>query len=150
MAGTELVGRCGLYCGACHIYRAERDDQAWRRRMADHFKCRADQVRCGGCRALTEECWGNGCKIVNCLREKGYDSCHDCPQLEAGCEIFDRLSAGYLEDGVDLRKNLSEMFAEGCAAWSERAARKYTCGSCGGPLAAGQDKCQHCGKPVGA
>jgi len=146
MAKIDLAGRCGLFCGACNIYRAERDDPSWRQRLADHFKCRPDQVCCRGCRALTGGCWGNGCKIVICLRERGYDSCHLCPELSAGCERFDQLASGYQEDGVDLRRNLEGMHAMGFEAWLARAEERHTCTSCGRPLAVGRDRCHHCGR----
>ncbi|HOA35847.1 MAG TPA: DUF3795 domain-containing protein [Bacillota bacterium] len=147
MPEVNLAGRCGLYCGACNIYRAQRDDASWRRRLASRFKCEEEQVCCNGCRALTGDCWGYNCKIVICLEEKGFDSCYLCPEHSGNCEKFGKLAAGYLNDGVDIRRNLAERAAAGLEAWLERAAEEYTCRSCGGPLTVGRTQCHHCGAP---
>ncbi len=58
---------------------------------------------------------------------------------------FGKLAADYLEEGVDLSRNLAEMEAAGLEAWLERAAEEYTCRSCGGPLTVGRTLCHHCG-----
>ncbi|HIE18590.1 TPA: DUF3795 domain-containing protein [Candidatus Bathyarchaeota archaeon] len=71
MADRNLIGRCGLYCGACVIYRAYKDDGDYLRRIDEHFRCPPEKVRCGGCMALTPDCWGYDYEIVQCLRNKG-------------------------------------------------------------------------------
>ncbi|NIU39053.1 DUF3795 domain-containing protein, partial [Candidatus Bathyarchaeota archaeon] len=78
LVDRNLIGRCGLYCGACGIYRAYRDGGAYRERLASAFKCPPQKVRCQGCQALTPECWGNDCKIVKCLNVKGLQFCYEC------------------------------------------------------------------------
>ena len=42
MVNRNLVGKCGLYCGACGIYRAYKDGGEYRQRLADFFKCPQD------------------------------------------------------------------------------------------------------------
>jgi len=66
MTNEDLVGRCGLYCGACSIYRAYKDNGEYLKRIATRFKCSPEKVRCEGCQILTPEFWGNDCKIVQC------------------------------------------------------------------------------------
>ncbi|MEM3699785.1 MAG: hypothetical protein QXL57_02815 [Candidatus Bathyarchaeia archaeon] len=39
MVNANLVGRCGLYCGACAIYRAYKDNREYLAKLAQHFKC---------------------------------------------------------------------------------------------------------------
>jgi hypothetical protein len=57
VAGTlvskNLVGRCGLYCGFCLIYRAGKDSEKLRRAVARRSKCKPEDVRCEGC----QKCW---------------------------------------------------------------------------------------------
>ncbi|HPU00774.1 MAG: DUF3795 domain-containing protein [Firmicutes bacterium] len=148
MAEIGLAGRCGLYCGACNIYRAQRDDAAWRRRLARRFKCGVEELCCNGCRALTASCWGNRCEIIKCLGEKGLDSCYPCPERSGSCEKFGQLAAGYLDEGVDLNRNLAEMEEKGLEAWLVQATEKYSCRRCCGPLTVGRDRCHHCGAPL--
>lgn len=148
MAEIDLVGRCGLYCGACGIYRAYKDGGAYRRKLAEFFKCQPEKVRCEGCQVLTSECWGNDCKIVRCLDSKGLNFCYDCPQLDdESCEKFERLAKGYLEDdNVDLRGNLARIKVGQVDAWLRESRERFKCASCGEPLPAGSKKCYHCGK----
>lgn len=146
----SLVGRCGLYCGACVIYRAERDDPNWQQRLADRFKCPAEKVRCQGCAALTPECWGYDCKFLVCLRERGFEHCFECPGHQAGtCEEFERFSHAYLkDDGVDLRQNLELLRTGRVEQWLKKRKDRYTCRFCGGPLVAGAKNCHHCNREL--
>ena len=147
MAETDLVGRCGLYCGACNIYRAYKDDGQYLNRVAEHFKCAPEKVRCEGCQVLTSECWGNGCKIVQCLNSKGFNFCYECPQFsDKFCEKFEKLAKGYLEDNVDIRANLARIKSEQTAAWLKESKERFKCPSCRKSLPVGAKKCYHCGK----
>lgn len=143
---NNLVGRCGLYCGACTIYRAERDSPEMRQQLAEHFECEPEEVHCNGCHDLTPECWGYNCKFVVCLREKGYEFCSECPEYEnQSCEEFEKFSQGYQKEGVDLRENLA-MIKSNVNQWLTYSQELYTCTTCGGPLIAGSDTCHHCGE----
>jgi hypothetical protein len=150
MTNKNLVGRCGLYCGACTIYRIERDDQEWRKRFAERRNCAVEKVRCNGCGALTPDCWGYNCKFVKCLRGKGYEHCYECPEYETRtCEEFEKFAKSYLkEDGVDLRKNLAMIQAGKIDEWLKLSEELYTCKFCGKPTVAGAKKCHHCKREI--
>ncbi|MCK4247085.1 MAG: DUF3795 domain-containing protein, partial [Methanomicrobia archaeon] len=49
MINENLVGRCGLYCGACIIYRAYKDSEELRRIIAKDNNCKPEEIRCEGC-----------------------------------------------------------------------------------------------------
>lgn len=149
MVDRSLVGRCGLYCGACSIYRAYKDNGEYLKRLAEHFKCALEKVRCEGCMNLTPKCWGYECKIVNCLKEKNLQFCYQCSEWESGrCEKFEGLAKPYLEeDGVDLRANLERIRKGEVEEWLRESEERYRCPSCGKPLSTGRmkSKCYHCG-----
>ena len=147
MAETDLVGRCGLYCGACGVYRAYKDNGEYRDRVARVFKCPPEKVRCEGCQALTSECWGNDCKIVQCTTSKGFDFCYECPQFDdETCEKYDELAKRYLEDNVDVRANLKRIRSGQVEAWLRESRERFKCPHCGKPLPEGSKKCYNCGK----
>jgi hypothetical protein len=150
MSKMDLVGRCGLYCGACGIYRAERDDPEYRKRLATHFNCPVEKVRCQGCSALTSDCWGFDCKFVKCLNAKGYQFCYECPEYEnRSCEMFEKFAKEYLEeDGVDCRKNLAMIKDGKIEKWLNLSEKFYTCKFCGKPIVVGAKKCHHCEKEI--
>ncbi|UCE29007.1 MAG: DUF3795 domain-containing protein [Candidatus Bathyarchaeota archaeon] len=152
MVDKNLVGRCGLYCGACGIYRAYRDGGEFRRRLAEFFKCPPEKVRCEGCQVLTPECWGIDCKIVKCLNVKGLRFCYECADYESHtCKRFEKFSGEYLkEDDVDLRANLERIKTGEVDEWLEESERKFRCSHCGKPLPTNsfRKKCYHCGKEL--
>jgi hypothetical protein len=146
MKTRNLVGKCGLYCGACGIYRACQDSEEWRKDIAEKSNCSPEQVRCNGCGDLTSECWGNGCKIVVCTRAKGYDYCFECPEFQSeSCEKFAGLANKYLKAGVDLKDNLSHIKEGKTEQWLGESAKKFSCKACGKPISVWSDECHHCG-----
>ena len=152
MADRRLVGRCGLYCGACGIYRAYKDGGAYLLRVADFLKCPPKKVRCEGCQALTIECWGNECRIVKCLDAKGLQFCFECADYaNHTCENFEKFAQDYLkEDGVDLRANLARIKAGNRDKWLKESDKKFRCPHCGEPLPTSsfRKNCYHCGKAL--
>jgi len=150
VAESDLVGRCGLYCGACSIYRAYKDDGEYLSKLAQFFKCPPEKVRCEGCQALTPECWGNDCKIVQCTNIKGFSFCYECPQFDdRSCEKYEELAKRYLEDGVDVRANLARVKSGRIEEWLRECRERFRCPHCKKPLPEGSKKCYHCGKEFG-
>jgi len=142
------VGRCGLYCGACVIYRAHKDGGEYLKRVAEHFKCPPEKVQCEGCMVLTPDCWGYNCKIVKCLISKGLEFCYQCNEYRNGiCEKFEKLAKGYLDDGEDIRANLERIKKGETEEWLRESKELYKCAVCGKPLPVSRIKrnCYHCG-----
>jgi hypothetical protein len=148
LVNRNLVGRCGLYCGACTIHRAYEDDGEYLKKVAEYFKCPPEKVQCEGCMALTPDSWGYNCKIVNCLRSKGLEFCYQCGEYEnRACEKFEKLAKGYLEDGEDIRANLERIKKDEIEQWLRESEELYKCSTCGRPLPVSRirGKCYHCG-----
>ncbi len=147
MVELNLVGRCGLYCGACGIYRAYKDGGEYLQKVADYFKISPEKVRCEGCQVLTPNCWGNDCKIVQCLNAKNFQFCYQCPEYNThNCEEFEKLAQRYLNDNVDLRANLARIKAGETEAWLKEMNRRFRCPNCGKPLPVSRinKRCYHC------
>lgn len=53
-SNTDLIASCGLYCGSCKKYLAE---------------------KCSGCKKNEKASW---CKVRSCCIENSYVSCADC------------------------------------------------------------------------
>ena len=146
MAAEALTGRCGLYCGACSVYRAQRDDGEYLKGLAERFNCPPEKVRCEGCGALTPECWGYDCGIVQCSVAKGYRFCHECGEFEdRTCDKYEKLDKGYLEnDNVDIRKNLETIKSGNINEWLKLSTERFRCPNCLGPLPTGATQCHNC------
>ena len=149
MPDRALVGRCGLYCGACGIYRAYKDGGVIRERIAGSFNIQSEQVRCDGCQALSPGCWGYDCEIVQCLSTKGFSFCYQCEDYASRrCEKFENLARRYAERGMDLRTNLARIAAGEVEEWLAEQEERWRCPACGQPISCHEDHCHHCGAPL--
>lgn len=149
MVNLNLVGRCGLYCGACTIYRAYKDSERLRRTIAEENDCEPQQIRCEGCqRVLTdgwevEENWGKNCKIVVCLEAKGLEYCYECDTYPY-CKKFRYIADSCLKKGEDLMSNLERIKAGKVKEWLREEDEKWRCKKCGKPIAMDLKECHWC------
>jgi hypothetical protein len=91
----KFIGCCGINCAECDARKAtiSNDDQL---REATAAKWRdaygapgitAEMINCTGCREeglKFSHCFV--CEIRQCVNEKGFNTCGDCPELES-CSI---------------------------------------------------------------
>ncbi len=95
------VGFCGLLCAQCGAYR---------------------KGRCPGCKAGGGF---KGCKVRNCAKERGYDTCASCPESES-CRKLDnfvsRLFGWFF--GTDRMGNLREIREQGLDGFLETRSRQ--------------------------
>jgi len=149
MVDVSLVGRCGLYCGACGIYRAYQDNGVFLEYVSKSWSIPKEKIHCNGCMALTPECWGSGCERVRCLDGKGYKFCFECPSFEErSCEKYEKLASRYLERGEDMRASLIRIGMGEVNVWLEEQDKRWRCPSCGHPISWFGGKCFNCGKPL--
>ena len=90
---NQLIGCCGLDCEKCDARIATlTNDNTLREKTAtlwtklNGVTITADMINCTGCRmegAKTPFC-EKLCPIHNCVRERGFDTCADCEQMD-GC-----------------------------------------------------------------
>lgn len=63
-ADKQLIAACGLYCGACRKYLAE---------------------KCLGCHLNEKASW---CKIRTCVHQHGFHSCAECGKDVTECKTY--------------------------------------------------------------
>ena len=105
-----MIAICGLDCEKCDAYLATiHDDQALREKTAklwselNHVTILPEQINCEGCRAngvKTVYC-DRLCQIRQCALKKGFETCGDCPELDACGTV-----AMVIGNNPDARKNL--------------------------------------------
>lgn len=123
MVDRNLVGRCGVYCGSCIIYRAYRDSEQLRRRVAERQNCGLEDVQCQGCQTVLVDGWekdgkwGKNCRIVRCLEAKGLDFCYQC-DMYPNCKNFRELADHHLlRYSENLTDNLKKIKAGEVEEW---------------------------------
>jgi len=149
MVDSALVGRCGLYCGACSIFRAFKDNEEYLVRIARESNLKSELIRCNGCSNLSDSCWGQNCPILNCLKEKNYTFCHQCSSYEnKSCEKYQELYNQYIERGEDIRANMNRIKAGETKEWLKEMDKTWRCPTCGYPISAWENACHHCGSAI--
>lgn len=145
----SLIGRCGMYCGACAVYLAGREGGELRRKMAKKLGIPEEKVGCEGCGRLLSTRNIKICDILRCLESSGRSFCFECESYhQENCEHFEKIFSSHIEkDGLNLRVNLKKLENSTPERWLEENSRKWVCQSCGSRVTIGATKCHRCEKP---
>jgi len=158
LVNEDLVGRCGLYCGACFVYRAYKDSKELQRTIAERMRPprKPEDIRCEGCQTVltSSNAWmgeddfpligGRRCKIVACLENKALGFCYECDEYP-DCQKFRFMYEDSLKWGEDLMKNFGKLKAGKVREWLEEENNKWRCRKCGKPTAMYVKDCHWCG-----
>ncbi|MFC1847986.1 DUF3795 domain-containing protein [Chloroflexota bacterium] len=140
----ELAAPCGMYCGVCGIYIADRDNNLkFKERLTQVYNVGVDDIKCKGC--LSDEPFAScGCSIKACTAEKGIEGCHQC----------DDFPCGYIDDfplpaGKKVILRAIPTWRElGTERWMEEEEKRYHCPHCGYKLFRGAKRCRNCKEPI--
>lgn len=153
----DLMAPCGLYCGTCGVYIATRDgNEKFRGVLAERYGSRPEETACLGCmqpdppKMLYGYC--RDCRIRDCVKARGYYSCHLCPEWP--CKLIEGFG---LATGRRVMKRTIPLWrafvdehgdGDGSVAWARGECARYHCSSCGEPLFRGARRCRACGRAV--
>ena len=148
-----LMAPCGLYCGTCAVYIATRDNnEKFKAVMGNLYGSTPEDTECLGCMQadppakLYAIC--QLCEIRNCVRSKGYYSCHQCDEWP--CKLIENfpISTGrrVMKRTIPVwREKVAEHGDEkGSAEWARSECERYHCPECGYPLFRGAQRCRSC------
>ncbi|MBW1660361.1 MAG: DUF3795 domain-containing protein [Deltaproteobacteria bacterium] len=151
----ELIGPCGLYCGVCAIYIADRDNnRKLKERLVALYKGGApdkgvlpgsedltvEDIRCKGCQSDEIFVYCRQCPIRDCVEKKGYEGCYQCDDFPCGHIENFPMTVGkrvILRAIPHWRKVGTEKFVQ-----DEEA--RYVCPECGNKLFRGAMRCNQC------
>jgi hypothetical protein len=152
-----LMAPCGLYCGACGIYIATRDNNAkFKAVMGNLYGTPPEETECRGCmqpdppQKLYVYC--RYCAIRTCVASRGYYACHQCRDwpctlitnfgLATGRKVMQRAIPAW-------RAQVAACGDEkGSVEWARAECARYHCAGCGHPLFRGAQRCRACKRPV--
>ena len=153
----ELMAPCALYCGVCGVYIATRDgNEKFKSVMGNLYGTKPEDTECLGCmqsdppRKLYSFC--KVCAIRDCVKSKGYYSCHQCNEWP--CSQIENFG---LATGLRVMKRTIPIWREkvsqfgddrGSVEWARVECQRYHCSSCGKPLFRGAQRCRSCKKSV--
>ena len=152
-----LMAPCGLYCGACGVYLATRDDnEKFKKIMGGLYGTKPEDTEWLGCmqadppRKLYGYC--QLCKLRDCVKSRGYYSCHQCDAWPCDMVKEFGLATGrrVMERTIPIwREKVAEQGdEEGSIAWARAECERYHCPDCGSPLFRGAQRCRACKKDV--
>ncbi len=152
-----LMAPCGLYCGTCGVYIANRDkNEKFRAIMGSLYGTKPEDTACLGCmqsdppKKLYVYC--KTCAIRDCVKSKGYYACHQCETWP--CEKIETFG---IATGRRVMKRAIPLWREKVAAlgdqagsveWARAECQRYHCSACGQPLFRGAQRCRSCKKDI--
>jgi len=155
----NLMAPCGLYCGACGIYIATRDNNSkFREVMGNLYGTKPEETACLGCMQPEppEKMYGycRTCKIRECVRAKNFYSCHQCKEWP--CNLIENFMFAtgkkVMKQTIPVwRAKVAEYGDEkGSVEWARCVCQRYHCPKCGEPLFRGAQRCRACKTDVAA
>jgi len=151
MNQEKLVAACGLFCGACEMYRADHDDNAEKvQKLVAGFnrrggKLTTDDLKCDGCMAggrLTP--WCKQCAIRECTRKRDPEMlCSDCKEYP--CSRITDFNNDGMQHHSEVLENLQKIKAMGLDKWIEHEEERWTCPQCQNKLSWYDETCSKCG-----
>lgn len=162
----ELRAPCGMFCGACAIYIATRDDsEKFRNIISSIWKTKPEETKCYGCmqpdppKKLFGFC--RNCAIRNCARSKGFYSCHQCEKWPCADmlhgEHANAVPSPFRASVLRVMKRAIPLWRakvaehgddKGSLEWARGECERYHCPSCGKPLYRSAQNCRACKRPV--
>lgn len=149
----KLMAPCGLYCGTCGVYIANRDrNDKFRSVMGNLYGTSPKETACMGCmqKEPPEQLYlyCKMCAIRDCVKEKGFYSCHQCDDWPCHHITNFGLATGrrvMLRTIPIWREKVKELGDEaGSVAWARSECERYHCPECGYPLFRGAQRCRAC------
>ncbi len=155
----ELMGPCGLYCGVCAIYIADRDNNLkLKERLVTLYKggipgkgvlpgsehLTVEDIHCRGCNSDDVFVYCRRCPIRDCTRAKRYEGCHQCDDFPCGYVETFPMAVG---KKVILRA-IPHWREVGTETFIRDEEARYICPECGNQVFRGAMRCNRCKTPL--
>jgi len=131
---TDLVGSCGIYCGACKFYLSNKKGIA--EQKGHKRACMGCQTRKTKCTMIKKTC--------SDLRKDHIKFCFECKGT-IPCDRLERMENSYVRYNISLIENLKRMKEIGVVNWLKEQAELYKCSECGGEICLHDRECYDCG-----
>jgi len=134
---------CGLYCGACTLFIATKEDPARLKALSERFQLPEETMKCNGCRSDNRGPYCQTCKMVSCAAERGIEFCSECDDYP--CNELKQFQSER-PHRIELWDDLGRIKEIGYKAWLAEIKENYTCSKCQSLNSAYDIKCRKCGE----
>lgn len=138
----ELLGICGVYCGACETYRAYNDKDRTLFEWEIKMGMPAGEIYCKGCGSDLVNEWCAKCRFRKCATKQGVEFCYECKHFP--CKELVDFSKTRPHRTLGLR-NLKQLRKMNVEEWLSQQEKRWTCSQCGKKLHWYAEKCPDCG-----
>ena len=138
-----LSAVCGLFCKACTVYIATREDPERLKAIATRFGVSPDEMHCEGCRSNRRSIVCRSCEFTACAVEKGVAFCNACDTYP--CDNL-KTFKNDKPHRIELFDDNERIRTAGEEVWFQEMERRYACRACGVVNAAYDLVCRQCGK----
>jgi hypothetical protein len=143
-AKLKTAAFCGLFCEACGLYLATRENGERLAKVAERYKMPPEQVKCEGCRSQKLSPYCATCKMKTCASEKNINFCSECAQYP--CQlVHDFRSQPNTAHRLEIESSLQRIKETGYTAWYDEMTEHYSCKMCGTMNCAYDTACRKCG-----
>lgn len=138
---TKLDTYCGLYCGACVIYHANKNETI--NTLAKNWNMAPADLHCEGCKSDILSTFCRTCNLKTCAQEKGIESCIECGDYP--CQELTAFCDDDAPHHSAIFHNLDLLQANGLEKWLHWQKMRWSCQECNTPFSWYQKKCSSCG-----
>ncbi|MEN6439647.1 MAG: DUF3795 domain-containing protein [Syntrophobacter sp.] len=139
----RLAAVCGLFCPACTMYIATKEDPERLQTLAGRQRRPVGELECHGCRS-EKRCFycQENCKMAKCAAEKGLEFCGEC--TEYPCAELVEFQA-QKPHRIELWRSHELIAQIGYEKWYEQMIEHFSCPECGTLNSAYDISCRKCG-----
>jgi hypothetical protein len=142
-SGKTVAAVCGLYCEACTLFIATKEDPERLKGLAKRYQLPEEAVKCHGCRSAKRGPYCATCKMFSCAAERGIEFCVECAEYPCG-DLKQFQSER--PHRIELWDDLEQIKALGYERWLKNVRGNYTCPQCRTINSAYDSKCRKCGE----
>ncbi|MBV5314252.1 MAG: DUF3795 domain-containing protein [Prolixibacteraceae bacterium] len=145
----DLAAVCGLYCGACGIYLATREDDTERiLQYAVVLNQTFDETLCDGCGAARKSLHCTKmCTFIDCKKAKSVDFCAACNEFP--CQVLIEFQTK-MPHRLEILESQIRMKEIGIENWLIEMKNYFSCPRCSTASSAYHLVCRKCGNTPGS
>jgi hypothetical protein len=153
MNKEKLIASCGLYCGACEIYRAYHDGNkavletirvGLNSRGGTNFTL--EDMECDGCLAEGKlNAWCRKCGLRTCAKRKPGETICSPECADFPCAQLNNFANDGMAHHLEIVENLKRLYKAGIKKHTEQEEKRWLCPKCKAPTSWYHKTCVKCG-----
>jgi len=149
----DLIAPCGLYCGACSVrFASKQNDSKLLNMISASVKeylghpVEIEDLRCEGCLSDVVAVMCRECQIRDCVLSKGLIHCSQCSEVP--CQKIIDFKNDEMVHHNEVVENINRHKAVGATEWELEQEKRWRCENCGEAVHWYANVCKSCGEAV--